>query len=152
VPGADFALATHDGLLREALLTALGRQPVEQLLGVRAKNLDDLVARGIPSASTPPTGGTGSGYWMRRLAEPRGLNAKRLRLVHVVRLRSPTLVAGHMSHSNTPRAEFDERMSPARRLLGRSAAIRALRSPARQAQGKGDPDLRQMLQVVAVSY
>lgn len=32
---AEFALATHDGVLREALLAALGPRPAEQLLGVR---------------------------------------------------------------------------------------------------------------------
>ncbi len=41
-----FALATHDGVLREALLLALGPRPVEHLLGVRPDVLADLVAGG----------------------------------------------------------------------------------------------------------
>ncbi len=69
--GADFALATHHGLLREALLAALGPRPVEQLLGVRPETLDDLVARGIPVRIYVPYGQDWFRYWMRRLAESR---------------------------------------------------------------------------------
>jgi len=64
--------ATHDGVLREALLAALGPQPVEQLLGVRPAILDDLVARGIPVRVYVPFGSDWFRYWMRRLAESRG--------------------------------------------------------------------------------
>ena len=70
--GAQFALATHDGVLREALLAALGPQPVEQLLGVSSAVLDDLIARGIPVRVYVPFGGNCFRYWMRRLAESRG--------------------------------------------------------------------------------
>ncbi len=70
--GAQFALATHDGVLREALLAALGPRPVEQLLGVRPLVLDDLVARGIPVRVYVPFGNDWFRYWMRRLAESRG--------------------------------------------------------------------------------
>jgi len=70
--GADFALATHDGVLREALLTALGPRPVEQLLGVRPETLDDLVARDVPVRVYVPYGADWFRYWMRRLAESRG--------------------------------------------------------------------------------
>jgi proline dehydrogenase len=70
--GAEFALATHDAVLREALLAALGPRPVEQLLGVRPANLDDLVARGIPVRVYVPFGDDWFRYWMRRLAESRG--------------------------------------------------------------------------------
>lgn len=69
---AAFALATHDGVLREALLAALGRQQVEQLLGVRTPVLDDLVARGVPVRVYVPFGDDWFRYWMRRLAESRG--------------------------------------------------------------------------------
>lgn len=69
---APFALATHDGVLREALLTALGPRPVEQLLGVRPSTLDDLVARGVPTRVYLPFGAAWFRYWMRRLAESRG--------------------------------------------------------------------------------
>ncbi len=69
---APFALATHDGVLREALLAALGLHPVEQLLGVRPLTLDDLVARGVPIRVYLPFGAAWFRYWMRRLAESRG--------------------------------------------------------------------------------
>jgi hypothetical protein len=46
--GAPFALATHDGVLREALLASVGPRPVEQLLGVRPAALGELAGRGIP--------------------------------------------------------------------------------------------------------
>jgi proline dehydrogenase len=70
--GAQFALATHDGVLREALLAALGPLPVEQLLGVRPDVLDDLRARGVPVRVYVPFGDNWFRYWMRRLAESRG--------------------------------------------------------------------------------
>lgn len=70
--GAQFALATHDGVLREALLAALGPRPVEQLLGVRPGVLDELAARGIPVRAYVPFGTNWFRYWMRRLAESRG--------------------------------------------------------------------------------
>jgi proline dehydrogenase len=69
---AQFALATHDGVLREALLAALGPRPVEQLLGVRPATLDELIARGIPVRVYVPFGHDWFRYWMRRLAESRG--------------------------------------------------------------------------------
>jgi len=69
---AGFALATHDGLLREALLRALGLRPVEQLLGVRPEVLDDLVTRGVPVRVYVPFGHDWFRYWMRRVAESRG--------------------------------------------------------------------------------
>jgi len=69
---AGFALATHDGLLREALLRALGPRPVEQLLGVRPEVLDNLVTRGVPVRVYVPFGHDWFRYWMRRVAESRG--------------------------------------------------------------------------------
>jgi proline dehydrogenase len=69
---AQFALATHDGVLREALLAALGPRPIEQLLGVRPATLDELVTRGIPVRVYVPFGDDWFRYWMRRLAESRG--------------------------------------------------------------------------------
>jgi proline dehydrogenase len=68
----SFALATHDGVLREALLLALGPRPVEHLLGVRPDVLADLVARGVPARVYVPFGGDWFRYWMRRVAESRG--------------------------------------------------------------------------------
>jgi proline dehydrogenase len=70
--GAEFALATHDRVLREALLAALGPRPVEQLLGVRPEALGELVARGVPVRVYVPFGRNWFRYWMRRLAESRG--------------------------------------------------------------------------------
>jgi proline dehydrogenase len=70
--GAQFALATHDGVLREALISALGRRPVEQLLGVRADALAELTAREIPVRVYVPYGGNWFRYWLRRVAESRG--------------------------------------------------------------------------------
>lgn len=69
---APFALATHDGVLREALLAALGPRPVEQLLGVRPAIADELVSRGVPVRVYVPFGHDWFRYWMRRLAESRG--------------------------------------------------------------------------------
>lgn len=70
--GAPFALATHDGVLREALLAAVGTVPVEQLLGVRPDVVDDLINRGVPVRVYVPFGNHWFRYWMRRLAESRG--------------------------------------------------------------------------------
>jgi proline dehydrogenase len=70
--GVPFALATHDGVLREALLLALGPRPVEHLLGVRPDVLAGLVARGIPARVYVPFGAGWFRYWMRRVAESRG--------------------------------------------------------------------------------
>jgi proline dehydrogenase len=70
--GADFSLATHDGVLREALLAALGPRPVEQLLGVRTDVLAELVAREVPVRVYVPFGADWFRYWMRRVAESRG--------------------------------------------------------------------------------
>jgi proline dehydrogenase len=69
---ATFALATHDGLLREALFAALGPRPVEQLLGVRPALIDDLATRGIATRVYVPFGNGWFRYWMRRLTESRG--------------------------------------------------------------------------------
>ncbi len=70
--GAQFSLATHDGVLREALLPAIGPRPVEQLLGVRAEVLDELADRGLPVRVYVPFGQDWFRYWIRRLAESRG--------------------------------------------------------------------------------
>jgi proline dehydrogenase len=70
--GTPFALATHDGVLREALLLAVGPRPVEQLLGVRPDVLTDLVARRIPVRVYLPFGPDWFRFWMRRVAESRG--------------------------------------------------------------------------------
>lgn len=69
---AQFSLATHDGVLREALLAAIGPRPVEQLLGVRPEILGELAGRGLPVRVYVPFGLDWFRYWMRRVAESRG--------------------------------------------------------------------------------
>ncbi len=66
-----FSLATHDGVVREALL-ATGPCSIEQLLGVRPATLPGLIARDIPVRVYVPFGGNWFRYWMRRVAESRG--------------------------------------------------------------------------------
>jgi proline dehydrogenase len=70
--GVSWAMATHDGRLREALLLAHGPVPVEQLFGVRPEILDELHTRGIPTRVYVPYGPDWYRYWLRRVAESRG--------------------------------------------------------------------------------
>ncbi|WP_405063987.1 proline dehydrogenase family protein [Kribbella sp. NBC_01505] len=70
--GADWSLATHDGRLREAVLLALGKVPVEQLLGIRPDVLADLRERDIATRVYVPYGPAWFRYWLRRVAESRG--------------------------------------------------------------------------------
>jgi proline dehydrogenase len=70
--GASVAMATHDPVIREALLAAFGRLDVEMLLGVRRGDAVDLVGRGVPVRLYVPYGDEWFRYWMRRLAESRG--------------------------------------------------------------------------------
>lgn len=70
--GAAFSLATHDPVLREALLLAFGPSPVEMLLGVRQEDARDLVRRGVEVRCYVPYGPDWFRYWMRRLAESQG--------------------------------------------------------------------------------
>jgi proline dehydrogenase len=70
--GASFAVATHDGVLREALLAALGPLDVEMLLGVRGEDAVELARRGVPLRLYVPYGKQWFRYWMRRAAEARG--------------------------------------------------------------------------------
>ena len=70
--GATWSMATHDGVLREALLALVGPTPVEQLLGVRTDALEELRGRGVPTRVYVPYGEDWFRYWMRRVAESRG--------------------------------------------------------------------------------
>ncbi|HEY3505435.1 MAG TPA: proline dehydrogenase family protein [Actinocatenispora sp.] len=70
--GTPFAIATHDGVLREAILAAHGPVPVEQLFGVRPDVVEALVARDIPVRVYVPYGSGWFRYFMRRVAESRG--------------------------------------------------------------------------------
>jgi proline dehydrogenase len=71
--GAVFSLATHDPVLREALLPAMPGVEVEMLLGVRPADQASLVARGIPVRLYVPFGDAWFRYAMRRWAESRGV-------------------------------------------------------------------------------
>jgi proline dehydrogenase len=71
--GATVWLATHDPVLREALLPALPGAGVEMLLGVRPSDQVALASRGIPVRVYMPYGEEWFRYAMRRLAESRGV-------------------------------------------------------------------------------
>ena len=73
--GASWAMATHDGRLREALLLAHGPVTVEQLFGVRPEVLDELHARGIPTRSTSPMALTGTATGCAGSQSPAALEA-----------------------------------------------------------------------------
>jgi proline dehydrogenase len=66
---ASFALATHDGVLREVALLSLGPRPVEQLLGVRPEVIDELAERRVPVRLYVPFGRQWFRYWMRHRVE-----------------------------------------------------------------------------------
>jgi proline dehydrogenase len=70
--GATVWLATHDPVLREALLPALPGAGVEMLLGVRPDDQVALASRGIAVRVYMPYGEQWFRYAMRRLAESRG--------------------------------------------------------------------------------
>lgn len=70
--GGTLAIATHDPVIREALLLALDGIGIEMLLGVRPDDALDLVGRGYQVRIYVPYGGGWFRYWMRRVAESRG--------------------------------------------------------------------------------
>jgi proline dehydrogenase len=70
--GADVAIATHDAVLREALLRALPGIGVEMLLGVRSADARVLAGRGVPVRIYVPYGDGWFRYAMRRWAESVG--------------------------------------------------------------------------------
>jgi proline dehydrogenase len=70
--GAEFAIATHDAVLREALLRCLPGLGVEMLLGVRSADAPALAARGVPVRIYVPYGDGWFRYAMRRWAESVG--------------------------------------------------------------------------------
>ncbi len=70
--GVDLAIATHDAVIREALLAVLDGVGVEMLLGVRTADALDLVDRGHHVRIYVPYGSGWFRYWMRRVAEGRG--------------------------------------------------------------------------------
>ena len=70
--GAEVAIATHDAVLREALLRALPEIGVEMLLGVRSADASALAAGGVAVRIYVPYGGDWFRYAMRRWAESVG--------------------------------------------------------------------------------
>jgi proline dehydrogenase len=70
--GSGLALATHDPILREALLRALPGVGVEMLFGVRSADATALVWRGVPIRIYVPYGEDWFRYAMRRWAESVG--------------------------------------------------------------------------------
>jgi proline dehydrogenase len=70
--GATLSLGTHDPVIREALLPALGGAVLEMLLGVRTEELEPLAARGVAVRVYVPYGNHWFRYAMRRVAESRG--------------------------------------------------------------------------------
>lgn len=72
--GATVSLATHDPVLREALLPAMPGAGVEMLMGVRPDDQAALASRGIPIRVYLPFGENWFRYAMRRLAESRGIH------------------------------------------------------------------------------
>ena len=70
--GGQLALATHDPVIREALLAALPGATIEMLLGVREQDAIELVGRGHTVRIYAPYGPNWFRYWMRRVAEAQG--------------------------------------------------------------------------------
>jgi len=70
--GAEVAIATHDPVLREALLRALPGIGVEMLLGVRGADATALARRGVPVRIYVPYGPAWFWYAARRWAESVG--------------------------------------------------------------------------------
>lgn len=71
--GGELTLATHDRVLREALLLALPNISCEVSFGVRDGDVDALVGRGVPTRVHVAYGPEWLRFYLRRLAEaPRG--------------------------------------------------------------------------------
>jgi proline dehydrogenase len=70
--GGPLALATHDPVIREALLAALPGATIEMLLGVREEDAIKLLGRGHTVRIYAPYGPNWFRYWMRRVAEAQG--------------------------------------------------------------------------------
>jgi proline dehydrogenase len=70
--GAEVSIATHDAILREALLRALPGLGVEMLLGVRGADARVLAGREVPVRIYVPYGDGWFRYAMRRWAESVG--------------------------------------------------------------------------------
>ncbi|WP_166345693.1 proline dehydrogenase family protein [Phytoactinopolyspora limicola] len=70
--GAGLVLATHDPVIREALLATLDGVTLEMLLGVRPDDALELLQRGHAVRIYACYGQSWFRYWMRRVAEAQG--------------------------------------------------------------------------------
>jgi proline dehydrogenase len=70
--GAGLVLATHDPVIREAVLAAVDEASVEMLLGVREDDAVQLLERGHSVRIYACFGSSWFRYWMRRVAEAQG--------------------------------------------------------------------------------
>ena len=69
--GAEFAIGTHDAVLREAVLGSASDVPLQVLLGVRGQDARHLARAGRSVRVYVPYGSDWFRYWLRRLAAAR---------------------------------------------------------------------------------
>jgi proline dehydrogenase len=69
--GAQFAIGTHDPILREAAFAAAGDVPLEMLLGVRGEDARQEAHAGRNVRVYVPYGSDWLRYWLRRLGSAR---------------------------------------------------------------------------------
>jgi proline dehydrogenase len=69
--GVDFAIGTHDPVLREAVFGAAGEVPLQMLLGIRGQDARQLARAGRSVRIYVPYGSDWFRYWLRRLATMR---------------------------------------------------------------------------------
>jgi proline dehydrogenase len=66
--GVEFAIGTHDPVLREAVFAAAGDVALEMLLGIRDQDARELARAGRSVRIYVPYGSDWFRYWLRRLA------------------------------------------------------------------------------------
>jgi proline dehydrogenase len=66
--GVEFAIGTHDPVLREAVFAAVGDVPLQMLLGIRGQDARQLARAGRSVRAYVPYGSDWFRYWLRRLA------------------------------------------------------------------------------------
>jgi proline dehydrogenase len=70
--GAEFAIGTHDPVLREAVFAAVGDVPLEMLLGIREHDAAQTARAARSVRVYVPYGSDWFRYWLRRLAAALG--------------------------------------------------------------------------------
>jgi proline dehydrogenase len=70
--GTEFAIGTHDPVIREAICSTFRGVCIEMLLGVRCGDARELVRAGHQVRLYVPYGNDWLRYWLRRLGEARG--------------------------------------------------------------------------------